>query len=188
MEQHILTTGQIEDTLAYISDMEARIDLLTDSEEDIVRADAMIEKINEALDALGESIPAKAERAVYVLRAAESRRDLMKKHEAQLKARRAREEKTIERVRDVVARLLAAHKEHQSDPKAKLQTDAGTIYETSRTRVVGPDDISLWPAEFLRHRGPEPDKSKMDRELRNTPEDELPQGFTRVTKRSTSVR
>jgi len=149
-DAHILTTGQIESALAYIEDLETRIDLLEDTPEDQRRAEVYVERINDALEALGESIPAKAERAIHVLRAAEATAQRLKAAEEQIKARRARVNRTVERIkRDLAPRLLDAHRQYLSDDRANLRTDAGTIYTTKRTRLVVPDDPAQWPAEFV---------------------------------------
>ena len=151
MDPHILTTGQIESTLVYIEDLETRIDLLTDSEEDQRRAEVLVARINDALQALGESIPVKAERAIHVLRAAEATTQRLKAAEEQIKSRRARVTRTIERIkRDLAPRLLDAHRQYVADDNANLRTDAGTIYTTRRTKLVVPDDPAQWPAEYVK--------------------------------------
>jgi len=186
---HILSTSQIESTLAHIQDLEARIDLLGDSDEDIRRADVLLQQINDALDALGESIPEKAERAVYVLRAAEAEAQRLKDAERSIAQRRAREERTIARLKgNVLPRLLAAHRERLSDPGANIRTDAGTIYATSSTRLEGPVDVFAWPEEFQRWPDrPSPDRAGARRHYASHP-DELPDGFRFVTTTGVGIK
>ncbi|MAF72471.1 MAG: hypothetical protein CMH39_00415 [Micrococcales bacterium] len=149
-DTHILSTGQIESTLAYIEDLETRIDLLEDTPEDQRRAEILVARINDALEALGESIPIKAERSIHVLRAAEATAQRLKAAEDQIKARRARVNRTVERIkRDIAPRLLDAHRQYVADDRANLRTDAGTIYTTRRTKLVVPDDPAQWPAEYV---------------------------------------
>ena len=170
-DAHILTTGQIESALAYIEDLETRIDLLEDTPEDQRRAEVYVERINDALEALGESIPAKAERAIHVLRAAEATAQRLKAAEEQIKARRARVTRTVERIkRDLAPRLLDAHRQYMADDRANLRTDAGTIYTVKRSRLVVPDEPAQWPEAFV-ELGPKLDRRALTKAVKANPDD-----------------
>lgn len=177
-EPHILTTGQIESTLALISDFDHRIDLIPEDDPNAAnRADGLLGMINMMLEQLGDAVEVKAERVLYVLRAAEASRDRLKAAEAKIRARRQSDERNIVRVRELLSRLLAAHREHQSDPGAILRTDAGTVYSMSRARLVSPDDVSKWPAEWLRQPAPVPNKRAAEKALKSVDSADFPPGF-----------
>lgn len=188
-EPHILTTREIESALEFIQEREARIDLLTDSPEDQERAEVLIAQINDALDALGTSIPQKAERTIHVLRLAEANVARLKAAAKSILARVAAEERTVARCKgDVLPRLLAAHREQQSDEGANIRTDAGTVYATSSTRLEGPADVFAWPEEFQRWpTKPSPDKAAATKHYKSNP-DELPDGFRFVTSKGIGIK
>lgn len=184
---HILTTGQIESALHYIEDLETRIDLLEDTPEDQRRAEVYVERINDALEALGDSIPVKAERAIHVLRAAESTAARLKAAEEQIKSRRARVNRTVERIkRDLAPRLLDAYRKYMADDRANLRTDAGTIYTAKRTRLVVPDDPAQWPEEFV-ELVPKLDRRALTKAVKANPDD-APEGVYIEKKEGVSIR
>ena len=177
-QQHILTTGQIESTLALITDLDHRIDLIAEDDPNgEKRADDLLEMINHLLDKLGNSVEVKAERVLYVLRAAEASRDRLKAAEARIRARRQSDERTVARLRDLLERLLVAYRQQQSDDGAALRTDAGTVYTQTRSRLVSPSDAAQWPAEWLRHPAPVPNKRAAEKALKNADLDAFPAGF-----------
>lgn len=186
-QPHPLTTGQIESTLAHVEHLDTLIELCEDSPEGRERQSVLMAQINDAFEALGSAIPDKAERTLYVLAAAEAVDARLKLAQEQIQARRKRVQRTVERCRgDILPRLLSAHREMLSDPSAKLQTIAGTVYTSvSPGRLIAPSSPEEWPDEWKVSQPDRLDRSTALREIKSNPE-RAPEGFS--VERTTTTR
>ena len=91
-----------------------------------------------------------------VMRRAEAEADLLKAEEKRIAERRKAYELTVERVRDLAAYILEAREQMGEEPKVKTAHYTAWLGESES--VVGPEDITDWPAEWTRTKV-EPDKA-----------------------------
>ncbi len=91
-----------------------------------------------------------------VIRRCEAEAEMLRAEEKRMAERRKAFELTEERVRDLAAYLLEAREQLGEEPKVK--TAHYTAWLAESESVVGPEDITDWPAEWVRTKV-EPDKA-----------------------------
>ena len=118
-----------------------------------------------------------------VIRRADAEADLLKEEEVRLAKRRKAFEATSDRVRELAADLLMARESLGESPKVKTAQYTAWLQDTDS--LVGPEDVTDWPAEWTRTKV-EPDKKAAMASIKST--GLAPRGFSVAVKRGLRFR